>query len=113
MQRDDRGYIDLMAYLFPPIDGVSWQSRCYRAAALVTAPAPPAHRTPVARRGDVWEPVVRHVAEALCTLESTGADGTDAYLRLRAKAEIVGPWSETLLRLIGEAPFRAPAHQLA
>jgi hypothetical protein len=115
--RDDRGYVDLMAYLFPPIDDVTWRSPAYRQAALAASAAPtafPAMRTArVPQRGLVWEPVLRHVAEALAALESTGAEGTDAYLRLRAKAEIIGPWSEALYRLIGEGALRAPARQLA
>ncbi len=117
LPRDARGYVDLMAYLFPPIGDTDWRSPAYRGAALAASAAPAAVPTmrPVLGplRGHVWEPVVRHVAEALAALESTGAEGTDAYLRLRAKAEIIGPWSEALFRLLGEAALRAPSRQLA
>ncbi|TMC06789.1 MAG: hypothetical protein E6J41_17620 [Chloroflexi bacterium] len=117
LPRDARGYIDLMSYLFPPIGDTDWRSPAYGGAALAASAAPVAAQTmpptlgPL--RGHVWEPVVRHVAEALAALESTGAEGADAYLRLRAKAEIIGPWSEALFRLLGEAALRAPSRQLA
>ncbi len=117
LPKDPRGYVDLMTYLFPPIGDTDWRSPAYRRAALAASAAPsvsPTMRLALApQRGHVWEPVVRHMAEALAALESTGAEGTDAYLRLRAKAEIIGPWSEALFRLLGEGALRAPARQLA
>jgi hypothetical protein len=105
--RDERGYVDLMVLLFPPIGGADWRSPAYGAAALAAAPTQASAllaRAP--HRGHAWEPVVRHVVEALCALESTGAEGTEAYLRLRAKAEIIGPWAEALLHLLGERQLR-------
>ena len=42
---------------------------------------------------DAWETMIRHVVEALCSLERTGTDAfADPYVRMPAKAEIIGPW---------------------
>ena len=63
-------------------------------------------------RAQVWEPVLRHVAEALCALESTSQPGADPYLRLRAEAEIAGPWARILRYLVGEEEPELPRRRL-
>jgi hypothetical protein len=110
---DDRGYRDLLGYLFPPIssegDTLTWRSPGYPAAAA-SGGRDLAQATP---RTDVWEPVIRHFAEALYLLESTGQVGADPYLRLRAEAEITGSWLRVLRYLVGEEDPQVPHRRLA
>lgn len=110
---DERGYADIMGFLFPPLRDagatVTWRSLDYPAAAdRHLASYPDAPRT----LAQVWEPVIRHVAEGLCLLHVTGEPGADPYLRVRAEAEIVGTWSTILRNLVGEdqpdLPSRPP-----
>lgn len=112
---DDRGYVDLMAFLFQPIGAgaraVTWRSPAYGEVARIEdtqrgqqGATETGGQEP--ERAAIWEPVVRHVAEALCALETSGTEGADPYVRLRSKAEIVGPWVEALRYLVGEG---APA----
>jgi len=113
---DERGYSDLMTYLFPPVacTGITltWRSIDYPAAAKrVDKSADGATWT--SARADVWEPVIRHVAEALCALEATGQPGADPYLRMRAEAEIVGPWVRILRYLVGDEEPQLPRRRLA
>jgi hypothetical protein len=113
---DARGYSDLLGFLFPPVAGtgeaVTWRSLDYPTAAHREQAAAGPGPAPAAR-AQVWEPVVRHVAEALCTLESTGEPGADAYLRLRSEAEIIGPWVRILRHLVGEEEPELPRRRLA
>src|SRR5262249_14002952 len=103
---DRRGYADLMTFLFPPIlrgtAVVTWRSSNYGELGgleEVTEAAVP-------MRAHVWEPVIRHLTEALCALEATGRPSADPYLRIRTKAEIVNSWADILRNLLGET---APA----
>ena len=54
----------------------------------------------------------RIVPEALCALESSETEGADPYVRLRAKAEIIGPWVEVLRYLVGEGGLALPGRLL-
>jgi hypothetical protein len=116
---DERGYSDLLGFLFPPITDPSgpltWRSADYPAAAAIADAGDSGAEGGPRRslRAQVWEPVIRHVAEALCALESTGEPGADAYLRLRAEAEITGPWARTLRHLVGEEEPELPRRRLA
>jgi hypothetical protein len=109
---DNRGYADLMTFLFPTLGSgsraVTWRSPAYgEAARIEDAQGGRLGLTeaggPGSDRAVVWEPVARHVVEALCALESSGTDGTDPYMRLRAKAEITGSWVEVLRNLVGNS----------
>jgi hypothetical protein len=115
---DGRGYADLMGFLFPPVRrhgaAVSWRSQIYgELAALEDTAAFAADGAGGAVQAQVGEPVVRHVAEALCALEATGGPGADPYLRLRAKSEIVTAWADILRNLLGESAPPLPREQLA
>jgi hypothetical protein len=100
---DDRGYSDLMAYLFPPIREaggrvMTWRNPEYAARAAgqhQQGILPPT-------RPHVWEPVVRHVALALATLERTSSAGTDPQVRLEALERLHGAWARTLRYLVGQ-----------
>lgn len=109
---DDRGYHDLLGSLFPPVasDGtrLTWRSPGYPAAAAAAGH----DRTHASPRTDVWEPVIRHFAEALCLLDWTGQAGADPYLRLRAEFEITGPWLRILRYLVGEEEPQLPHRRL-
>ncbi len=106
---DDRGYIDLMQLLFPAVDRVTWRSAMYPVAAA--AGAVPDHlekrsqaatfsgRSDVC--GQVWEPVIRHVARALSALEASERPDTDAYRAVQVQAEIMGPWVSILRQVAG------------
>jgi hypothetical protein len=109
---DDRGYADLMAFLFPPILDqagrvvAEWKSLAYPHHAVRAGQAgrdrhPATEATPSSARQAVWEPVIRHVAEALCALEQTAQPGADAVLRIRTKDELATSWLRTLRRLTG------------
>jgi len=110
---DSRGYLDLLTLLFPPRQRggrvvATWRSIDY--VAIATGQAQP-KTTASAAMADAWEPVIRHVAEALCALERTGEPGADPYLRLRAEDELSGPWLRILLQLIGQrSPEDLPRH---
>lgn len=110
---DDRGYHDLLGWLFPPVASegrkLTWRSPGYPAAAAAAGH----DRTHASLRTDVWEPVIRHFAEALCLLDWTGQAGADPYFRLRAEAEITGPWLRVLRYLVGEEEPHLPRQQLA
>jgi hypothetical protein len=111
---DERGYSDLLGFLFLPISDpqgtLTWRSPDYAAAVRI---AEAEEGAPKSIRAQVWEPVIRHVAEALCALESTGEPGADPYLRLRAEAEITGPWARILRHLVGEEEPELPRRRLA
>ena len=110
---DRRGYADLMTFLFPPISRgtaiVTWRSPTYGELAgldeATDAPAGPL-------RAQVWEPVIRHLTEALCAFEATGKPSADPYLRIRAKAEIVNSWADILRNLLGETAPALPGDKL-
>src|SRR5215469_1069945 len=103
---DERGYTDLLGLLFPAVkDGqreLTWRSVAYSEPARKHPSTTRVH-DPTSPGAQAWQPVIRHVAEALCLLETTGQAGVDPYLRLRARAEIAGPWARVLGSLVGEA----------
>jgi hypothetical protein len=101
---DERGYVDLMGHLFPPVGGTTWRSPAYPDASRMCAAPDDAIVSNRPRRSAVWEPVVRHVARALAALEATERAGADAYHALRVQAELSGPWIRTLRYLLGESP---------
>jgi hypothetical protein len=101
---DRRGYGDLLTYLFPPVDDVTWRSADYPRMASLQARQGAQHGTSPPVRAQVWEPVLRHVATALRALEETSAAGTDPQLRLEAEARITGSWVQVLRTLVGEQP---------
>ncbi len=110
---DDRGYVDLMALLFPSTDGVTWRELVYPATAVANAvrvrPGKRSQPSTFSERADeltdaraqVWEPVIRHVARALAALEATERPDADAYRALQVQAEITGPWVGILRQLLG------------
>jgi hypothetical protein len=75
--RDRRGYSDLMNYLFPAIRTedrrVGWRSIEYPTAAA-RAWTSERRRSSYHDGLAAWEAVIRHVVEALCSLERTGND---------------------------------------
>src|SRR5262249_56631170 len=103
---DSRGYGDLMSYMFPPIDGdgreVTWRCAHYPKAAAVAARKHTHEGVLPSIRPHVWEPVLRHVALALCALEHSGRAGTDPQLRLDAEERITGSWVRTLRHVVGD-----------
>src|SRR5262249_3896654 len=70
---DRRGYADLMTFLFPPISRatamVTWRSPIYGELAGLEEASEGAAGPAQAQ---IWEPVIRHLTEALCALEATG-----------------------------------------
>ncbi len=110
---DDRGYVDLMAQLFTPVDGVTWRELVYPAAAMAdtvrvrsgksSQPATFSERAEerINARAQVWEPVVRHVARALAALEATERPDADAYRAPQVQVEIARPWVGILRSLLG------------
>jgi hypothetical protein len=99
---DERGYVDLMTHLFPPIGDLTWRSPRYREASLAEAASQPANTMLSGLgRSHAWEPVIRHVARALAALEATEQTGADAYHAMRVQAEISGPWIMVLRHLLG------------
>lgn len=132
---DERGYADLMAFLFPDLvdqagTTVTWRSLDYphwariacehasRTATQGTSALKPEPTRPI--RAEVWEPVVRHVVLALCSLEETGKPDADPLLKMRTISEIRGVWLRSLGALIGHSgdngedlqPHRLPAARL-
>ncbi len=104
---DDRGYVDLLAHLFPPIGDVTWRSPEYTAAAHAITSAPHEPRMGIGSgpvQPLVWEPVIRHVAIALAALEAVRQSGADPYHAMRVQTEISGPWVGTLRHLLGKSP---------
>jgi hypothetical protein len=101
---DARGYGDLLTYLFPPVGKITWHSVEYPAAASGQATDGAHEGLQVPVRPDVWEPVLRHVALALCALEATAAANADPQLRMEAEARITGSWVHVLRTLVGEQP---------
>ena len=97
-----RGYVDLMAHLFPPVQVgtavAEWHCLDYPAAvrglAGQVAVAGPT-------RADMWQAVIRHVTVALAALAQTEVPGADPLLRIRTADELTGPWTRALRRLTG------------
>jgi hypothetical protein len=111
---DSRGYVDLMTLLFPPVElnghvVTDWSSPAYpyhlerdhQAKQLVRAASVTAAAT--------WEPIIRHVAAALCAIEQTSVPGADAVLRIRIQDELAGSWLRTLRRLAGDERADLPS----
>jgi hypothetical protein len=107
---DTHGYHDLLGSLFPATgrggETLTWRSPDYSSANGLGQDG-------LEARAQVWEPVIRHVAEALCLLERTGQADADPYLRLRAEAEITGTWLRVLGYLVGEEHPELPRQRLA
>ncbi len=101
---DDRGYVDLLAYLFPPIGEVTWRSLGYQAAAQAQARVPARGLVGGPGRAIAWEPVIRHAALALAALEATEVSGADPFHAIRVHAEVSGSWLSTLRHLLGKSP---------
>lgn len=93
---DDRGYVDLMTFLFPSVGGRCWRDPEY------------CRSIPVQVRVKVWEPVIRHVALAIAALEAADQPGTDPYVAMRSRAEITGSWTAILRHLLGECSPELP-----
>lgn len=108
--QDERGYVDLMARLFPPIrlaDGADaeWHLPDYPALVLrYSEPDANAARA----RADIWQPVIRRVAVALAALEQTATPGADPVQRIHVEDELSGPWLRTLRRLTGDETADLP-----
>jgi hypothetical protein len=114
---DDRGFGDLMGYLFPALthqhgEPVYWDSQAYprlaREAWNNASTGSPLRQRPL--RAEVWEPVVRHVARALTALEVTSQTPGDAHTHLRVEAEIRGDWMRTLGAMLGLGVPQRPDH---
>jgi hypothetical protein len=99
---DQRGYGDLLTYLFPPVGDVTWRSADYPRVASEQPRQGAQHGASPSVRAQVWEPVVRHVATALRALEETSAAGSDPQVRLEAQARITGSWVLILGNLLGQ-----------
>jgi hypothetical protein len=89
-----------MVRLFPPVGSVTWKSPHYPRAVAESASGD--------GRGvlglthvQVWEPVIRHVALALCGLEDTGTTGSSPHLRLETLARLTGTWVTVLNIILG------------
>ncbi len=111
--RDHRGYVDVLAFLFPPVEdegrAVEWHHVDYARQARRHEQAKHRDRPAIdARAGPpwaIWEPVIRHVVVGLAALEMTAAPGADPILHIRTDDELAGAWLRTLRRLTGdEAP---------
>jgi hypothetical protein len=109
---DIRGYPDLLNHLFPAVLDrggrvlAEWSSPFYpdharRAWEAAQSGDRLAESGATSDRAGVWEPVVRHVAAALCALEMTATPGADPLLRFRVEDELAGGWLRTLHRLTG------------
>jgi hypothetical protein len=105
--RDRRGYADLMEFLFPACEGVSWRSPKYPHLASARAEDGELYY--------VWESVIRHVATALEALEAVAQPGTSPAARILTQDQITGPWLRTLKNLVGEVarPADLPQKRLA
>jgi len=95
-----------MSYLFPPVEGngreLIWRSVDYQKAAAVAARQKATEGVLPSVRPHAWEPVLRHVALALCALENSGRAGTDPQLRLDAEERITGSWVRILRNVVGD-----------
>jgi hypothetical protein len=109
---DQRGYADLMEFLFPRKVGtrgaVTWRDPDYGTYALSSGGesySPDAH---------VWEATVRHVAMALDALDETLKPGANALYRIQVQEHIAGPWLRSLSYITGkEKPEPLPESRLA
>jgi hypothetical protein len=112
---DNRGYADLMVFLFPPVrqNGrivAEWHSPEYpRWARYVARSADHVTEATAPPRPVVWEPVIRHVVVGLCALEQTAAPGADPVLCIRTEDELTSSWLRTLRRLTGDDAVELPA----
>lgn len=116
---DSRGYTDLLNHLFPAVRDrggrvlADWSSPFYPDhARRARETGQPADRLveggAASGRAAVWEPVVRHVAAALCALEMAATPGADPLLRFRVEDEVAGGWLRTLHRLTGSDAATVP-----
>jgi hypothetical protein len=101
---DDRGYTDLMARLFPPVESITWRSPDYPRAMAGNAFGDGYGARGLLTCVQVWEPVLRHVALALSALEDTGVAGSSPQVRLETLARLTGSWVNVLRNMTGEPP---------
>jgi hypothetical protein len=101
---DDRGYNNVLSFLFPSVGDVSWRSPAYPAVAASagTQGANEGPRPPV--RPYAWEPVLRHVSVALCALEQAAKGDGNPQLHLDAVDRITNSWLRVLKHLVGQGP---------
>lgn len=92
--RDRRGFADLMEFLFPACDGVTWRSPNYPHLDH------PAKKEPQ-HLYSLWESVIRHVVTAVALLEQVAQPGTQPGARILAQDQIIGPWLRVLKHLVG------------
>jgi hypothetical protein len=115
---DDRGYADLLRFLFPPVcrNGqvvAEWNSPDYPHHAQQDRGMERRHQllrvgTLDSARSVIWEPVIRHVAVALSALELTATPNADPILRMRTEAELTGSWLKTLRLITGDDTAELP-----
>ena len=115
---DHRGYVDLMTMLFPPVHQnghivAEWNSLEYPNQLLHDSQGDKSRQQPQCAAGSVtraavWEPILRHVAVALCAIEQTSVPGADPVLRMRTQDELAIGWLRTLRRLTGAEPADLP-----
>jgi hypothetical protein len=98
---DDRGYVDLVSFLFPPRGGVTWRSPDY--GALASDQSAPALHIGGPTTAGAWDAVVRHVALALAALEAIEQQDADPFHAMRVRSEITGTWVGVLRHLLGES----------
>ncbi len=116
--RDERGYIDLLAFLFPAVEAeagvlTTWNSRAYphHARSREQSEHRDSRTIDMPRGGPrwaVWEAAIRHVVVALAALEVCAVPGADPLLRIRTVDELGGPWLRTLRRLTGQEASDLP-----
>lgn len=106
---EGRGYIDLLAHLFPPIrvdvEGeereITWRMVEYPAYAYREAVDPETGEIKNVS-AYVWEPVVRLVAEACAALEGSGdAAHGDPWARMQLREWVQTRWLESLQIVLG------------
>ena len=115
---DQRGYVDLIAMLFPPVHQnghivAEWNSLAYPNQVIRGSQRDQSRQQPQGPAGSVtraavWEPILRHVTVALCAIEETSVPGADPVLRIRLQDELAISWLRTLRRLTGAEPADLP-----
>src|SRR5262249_43421731 len=114
---DNRGFADVMTYLFPDLDDgtgrmLKWRCQEYpdRARTLwfQATSRPDSQARPT--KAEVWEPTIRHFARALTALEMTSNAESEAYVHLRVVGEVQTAWLQALGMIIGEASVARHGH---
>src|SRR5919199_5750005 len=97
--RDRRGSSDLLEFLFPVVTALSgavtWRDINYPAA---TSGNGHEGSLPFA---ELYDTVIRHVAEALSALEESSRPGASGAGRISVQDQILGPWFHTLRSITG------------